>query len=343
MTKPKLSVLIDTYNHERYIEQAVVSVIEQDFPPSDYEIVVVDDGSTDRTAEIVRKFAPRVRLISKQNGGQATAFNAGVRELRGEIVSFLDGDDWFAPGKLVRVMEALESNPHATAVGHGYYEFNEEGGGQTSVRLPKNTKLLNLDTPEAARDAYLAWAFLLMGALTVRKKVLDQSVPVPEALKFCADVPIVTAALAGGVSLIAEPLFYYRHHSDNLFVVREENEDKLRRRAEMTELAFELTEPLTMRMGVRRESVAAFLYPKWVESSRFLLAAFGGSRVKTFETEMRGFQMDNQHPGLMYRLFKYLIVGAATLALPSRQFYRAREWYGHKDLGRFREQFARSR
>jgi hypothetical protein len=182
-----------------------------------------------------------------------------------------------------------------------------------------------------------------MGALTVRRRVLDQSVPVPEALRFCADVPIVTAALAGGVSLIVEPLFYYRHHSDNLFVVREESEGKLRRRAEMTELAFELTEPLTTRLGVRRDSVAAFLYPKWVEASRFLLGAFGGSRVRTLKTEMRAFQMDNRHPGLMYRLFKYLIVGAATLALPSRQFYLAREWYGHKDLGRLREQFARSR
>jgi hypothetical protein len=342
MTKPVLSVLIDTYNHERYIEQAVVSAIEQDFPAADYEIVVVDDGSTDRTAEIVRKFAPRVRLIRKENGGQASAFNAGTRGLRGEIVSFLDGDDWFAPDKLARVMEALEKNPHLAGVGHGYHEFNDEDG-QTSVRLPKKAGLLNLDTPEAARDAYLAWAFLLMGALTVRKRVLEQSVPVPEALRFCADVPIVGAALAGGVSLIAEPLFYYRHHSDNLFVIREGGDARLKRRAEMTELAFELTEPLMIRLGVRRDSAAAFLYPGWVEASRFLLGAFGGSRMRTLKTEMRAFRMDNSNPGLMYWLFKCLFVGSATLALPSQQFYRARQWYGNKNLGRFREQFARSR
>src|SRR5258705_12191269 len=103
--KPLVSVLVDTYNQERYIEQAIVSVLEQDFPPDDYEIVVVDDGSTDGTREIVRKFEPRVRLLRKDNGGQASAFNAAVPELRGEIIAFLDGDDWFAPAKLSAVMK----------------------------------------------------------------------------------------------------------------------------------------------------------------------------------------------------------------------------------------------
>ena len=78
MSNPFVSVLIDTYNHERFIEQAIVSVLEQDFPSSQMEIIVVDDGSTDRTAEIVRKFESRVRLLRKPNGGQASAFNTGI-------------------------------------------------------------------------------------------------------------------------------------------------------------------------------------------------------------------------------------------------------------------------
>jgi glycosyltransferase involved in cell wall biosynthesis len=94
MGKPLVTVLIDTYNHERFIEEAIVSVLAQDFPASDTEILVVDDGSTDRTPDIVRKFEPRVRLLRKENGGQASAFNAGIPEATGEIVAFLDGDDW---------------------------------------------------------------------------------------------------------------------------------------------------------------------------------------------------------------------------------------------------------
>ena len=89
-----VSVLIDTYNQERFIEKAIVSVLEQDFPASEREIIVVDDGSSDATPEIVRKFAPQVRLLRKTNGGQASAFNAGIPECKGEITAFLDGDDW---------------------------------------------------------------------------------------------------------------------------------------------------------------------------------------------------------------------------------------------------------
>src|SRR3974377_2361890 len=87
VAKPILSVLIHAYNQERYIEQAVISALEQDFPPSDCEILVVDDGSTDRTPDLVQKFVPRVRLLRKTNRGQASAFNAGIAEAHGEAVA----------------------------------------------------------------------------------------------------------------------------------------------------------------------------------------------------------------------------------------------------------------
>src|SRR5271163_4347128 len=107
MAKPLVSVLIDTYNHERFIEKAIVSVLEQDFAAAEREILVVDDGSTDRTPEILRKFERDVRVLRKTNGGQASAFNAGIPECKGEIIAFLDGDDWWAPGKLQAVCGVL--------------------------------------------------------------------------------------------------------------------------------------------------------------------------------------------------------------------------------------------
>jgi glycosyltransferase involved in cell wall biosynthesis len=79
-----VSVLIDTYNHDRYIEEAVSSVLAQDFPSADREILVVDDGSTDKTPELLKKFEPHVRILRKANGGQASAFNLGIPECRGE-------------------------------------------------------------------------------------------------------------------------------------------------------------------------------------------------------------------------------------------------------------------
>src|SRR5271155_6064787 len=120
--KPTVTVLVDTYNHERFIEQAIASVLGQDLPSEEMEILVVDDGSTDRTPEIVRQFQPRVRLIRKANGGQASAFNAGIAEAQGEIVAFLDGDDWWAANKLSRVAEVFAALPSVGLVGHSITE-----------------------------------------------------------------------------------------------------------------------------------------------------------------------------------------------------------------------------
>ena len=92
-----------------------VSVLEQDFPASD------------RTPEIVRKFEPRVRLLRKENGGQASAFNAGIPECSGEIVAFLDGDDWWESRKLGVVVNEFATYPEIGTVGHGLYEVDEQG------------------------------------------------------------------------------------------------------------------------------------------------------------------------------------------------------------------------
>src|SRR3977135_604635 len=111
MSKPYVSVLLDTYNHEQYIEQAITSVLEQDMSMANVEILVVDDGSTDRTPEIIRKFEPRVRVLSKPNGGQASAFNFALPQTNGDIIAMLDGDDWWVKQKLRRVLETLQENP----------------------------------------------------------------------------------------------------------------------------------------------------------------------------------------------------------------------------------------
>src|SRR5258708_35410839 len=68
--KPLVTALVDTFNHERYIEQALVSVLEQGLSPSELEIVVVDDGSTDKTPSIIEKFVPRVKYLRKKNGAR---------------------------------------------------------------------------------------------------------------------------------------------------------------------------------------------------------------------------------------------------------------------------------
>src|ERR1700756_5676379 len=111
MTAPLITVLIDKYNYGRFIEEAIESVLSQDFPAEQMEILVVDDGSTDDTAERVRKYGQRVQYFYKPNGGQASAFNFGFAQARGEIIALLDADDYWLAGKLQRVAEEFQKNP----------------------------------------------------------------------------------------------------------------------------------------------------------------------------------------------------------------------------------------
>jgi glycosyltransferase involved in cell wall biosynthesis len=338
--KPLISVLVDTYNHERYIEQALVSVLEQGLSPEELEIVVVDDGSTDHTPSIIQKFLPRVRHVRKRNGGQASAFNAGFAEARGEIVAFLDGDDWWTKGKLLAVTDALERHPTVAAVGHGHYEFHE-GTNETWLRVPQRRVLISMADREATRQANRERRFLLPSALTVRRKVLEWIMPIPEEMVFIADVPLQAAALVMGTLILEQPLFYYRCHAQNLYTIDPNDDAKLYRKYEMTELVCERLYRRLVDLGVPEESVSEFLDGVWVEAKRFRLSRFGGSRLEALKTEMQAFRAAFPNPSVGYRLFRYLIVGAALL-LPARSFYKLRDWYAEKDLGRYRDRLFRA-
>src|SRR5262245_53510314 len=100
-----VSVLIDTFNHEKYIAAAIRSVLSQGgVDVTALDVIVIDDGSTDRTGEIVQSFGEALRYYRKPNGGQASAFNFGIPLCRADIICFLDGDDWWHPRKLRMVL-----------------------------------------------------------------------------------------------------------------------------------------------------------------------------------------------------------------------------------------------
>src|SRR5271155_517738 len=113
---PRVTVLVDSYNYGRFIEEAIESVLIQDFPAEQFEILVVDDGSTDDTAERVRKFGSRIQYLYKPNGGQASAFNLGLQAAKGEIIGMLDADDYWLPGKLRRIVQEFDKHPDAGMV-----------------------------------------------------------------------------------------------------------------------------------------------------------------------------------------------------------------------------------
>src|SRR5271157_4678925 len=185
MAKPFVSVLIDTYNHERFIEKAIASVLEQDFPATGREILVVDDGSQDRTPEIAATFVPQVRLIRKANGGQASAFNAGIPECQGEIAAFLDGDDWWAPGKLKLVVAAFMENPDVGMIGHSITEVFADGARRSE--LVRESPRFRIDSIAGARLFRCRKSFLGTSRMAFRAELLRRIGPVPESLTIQAD------------------------------------------------------------------------------------------------------------------------------------------------------------
>jgi glycosyltransferase involved in cell wall biosynthesis len=259
--KPLVTALIDTYNHENHIERALVSILEQGLSAGELEIVVVDDGSTDRTASIVEKFKSRVKLIRKPNGGQASAFNAGFAESRGDMIAMLDGDDWWATNKLQTVLKAFDENPDVAAVSHGYYEFFE-GTQEVRVHRPDRETLIYLTTASTVKEAHNSWRYLLPSALTVRRKVLEWILPLPENMVFMADTPIQIAAMFMGILILEEPLFYYRQHDQNLFAIDSSDRNKLRRRSEMAKLVYRRLPEMFIRRGVHPECIWALLLPQ---------------------------------------------------------------------------------
>ena len=109
MTPNLVSCIIPTYNGERFVAQAIDSILAQTYIP--LEIICVDDGSTDGTEAAVRRFGDRVQYVRQSNAGPATARNTGARAARGEFLAFLDSDDTWLPDKLKLQVTHLRNNP----------------------------------------------------------------------------------------------------------------------------------------------------------------------------------------------------------------------------------------
>ncbi|MDG4555436.1 MAG: glycosyltransferase [Candidatus Competibacter sp.] len=124
---PLVSVVIATYNMGAYLFLAIRSVLDQTYEK--LEILVVDDGSTDDTAEIIRPFLEdtRIRYISQVNGGQASAKNRGIKESRGEFVAFLDADDIWAPSKIAEQLPLFFRSESVGVVFSQYIEIDAQG------------------------------------------------------------------------------------------------------------------------------------------------------------------------------------------------------------------------
>jgi glycosyltransferase involved in cell wall biosynthesis len=305
VSAPRVSVLIDTYNYGRYIEEAIESVLAQDFPAEEMEILVVDDGSTDDTRARVGKYTGRVKYIWKENGGQASAFNCGLAEARGELIFLLDADDYWRPGKLRKIADLFALHSDARMIYHRYEELDEASGKASVLAAPVISGFL----PKRKADLISYWIYPT-STLAFRREALKVLLPVPEGLKIQADAYLAALVVfLGPVMGVAEPLAVYRMHKKNLFhesggVV--EGERLLRRMATRQVFIAEMSGWLA-RSGrdVARDPIRSYL-AQWElaqEAEQFRLATPG--RVKIFRHLLKyphyfGERMSRRHQAAAY-------------------------------------------
>jgi glycosyltransferase involved in cell wall biosynthesis len=216
MTAPLFSVLIDTFNYGKYIEEAVCSVLGQDFPAEQMEILVIDDGSTDDTEERLKKFGSAIRYLKKTNGGQASALNFGLQNARGEFIAMLDADDMWFPNKLSRTHQAFVSQPDAGMVYHRLYHW-VDGARDDEVPTRDHFIAISGRVPDS-RFSLLCYPMLGTSSLAFRRRAIEDLLPIPEVLRTQADTYLTALIIfISPVVAIDEYLAKYRIHGANYF------------------------------------------------------------------------------------------------------------------------------
>ena len=215
--QPSVSVIINNYNYENFIEQAVASVLDQDY--KNIELVIVDDGSSDNSKEIISRYSGQAEILIKENGGQASAFNAGFYKSSGDIVCFLDSDDYFFAGKVAKVVDLFGKYAEAGWVFHQLQYTDKNGAFLPDVEERATEDLIFTDFREQLRSVKKMPYFPATTALSFRREILLNVFPVPEIFRISADsfLRLTSLCQSPGV-LCPDNLSAHRQHGDNLFV-----------------------------------------------------------------------------------------------------------------------------
>ncbi len=205
----RISVVIPAYQAERFVAQAVGSVLDQTDRP--LEVIVVDDGSSDGTAEVVSGFGSSVTLISKNHAGEASARNAGVRAANGEWVAFLDADDRWLPGRLIAMRAQIRDDPSVDVLTSD--GFIEAGGQITGRCYGPCWSFAHRDQ----RAEILRRNFVFGHVVARRRRLIDLG-GFEESIEHTTDWEMwVRHLLDGGrIALVDRPLSVYRVHTGSL-------------------------------------------------------------------------------------------------------------------------------
>jgi glycosyltransferase involved in cell wall biosynthesis len=206
--KRQVSVIIPTFNRAAMLKEAVDSVLAQDF--RDFELIVVDDGSTDHTLEILNAYQEDITLLHQRNQGVSRARNAGIKAASGSLVAFLDSDDLWLPQKLARQVDFFNANPEAQIC------QTEEIWLRNNVRV--NPKKRHKKPSGMIFEPSLNLCLVSPSAAMIRQSLFDKVGLFDESLPACEDYDLwLRISCRYPVYLIETPLIIKRGgHADQL-------------------------------------------------------------------------------------------------------------------------------
>ena len=208
-SSPQVSVVIPAYNAALYLRTAIDSVLAQTL--ADVEIIVVDDGSSDDTANVAASFGERVRLLRQRNAGVSAARNRGIEAARGDYLAFLDADDWYLlPSKLASQAAILSARPEVGIVHSGWLLVDEHGDAKVERRPWQRVPVLDL-------RGWLLWQPVLPSAMMMRRTALLEVGGFDPGLSHEEDLDVaLRLTLAGyATAWLEEVTVAYRQHGGN--------------------------------------------------------------------------------------------------------------------------------
>jgi glycosyltransferase involved in cell wall biosynthesis len=218
----KITVLLNNYNYGRFLATAIDSVLNQTY--GDFELIVVDDGSTDNSQDIIREQKDsRILPIFKKNNGQGSAFKAGIARASGDYIAFLDSDDLWEPNKLERCAQILRAKPDVVLLNHSFKMMDADGNVTGETHRFQTSG--DYDLMSDLRRYEVHFSFVSTSFFVGRRRECAQ-VPIDEARwRIAADTPIIIGlGLRGKIYNLAESLGFYRAHGANLWFSHVTNE-----------------------------------------------------------------------------------------------------------------------
>jgi hypothetical protein len=213
--QPVVSVVVNNYNYGRYLATAIESALAQTWPHT--EVIVVDDGSTDDSRDVIRGFGDRIVVVLKENGGQGTAMNSGVASSTGDVVIHLDSDDRLHPEFAAIAVDVLSQHPEAAAAQFRLRVADSELRPSGTVVPPAHVRLPEGDISASVARWELPSALGPGGAMAFSRATVDTIFPMPTlGLRHGPDMYLVrAAALLGPVVSRNVIVADYRSHGGN--------------------------------------------------------------------------------------------------------------------------------